>query len=277
MSASTVTSRPADLLVLAVSAAREAAALVREARSGVVRVADTKTSSVDVVTETDRASEALIRDRILAARPDDSFLGEEGGRSIDGSSGIRWVVDPIDGTVNFLYGIPHYAVSIAAERVDQRDGQGPGETIAGVVLDVASGTEYAATHGGGATRDGRPIGVRGEAPLAERLVLTGFSYSSEVRAVQAAAVARLLPQVRDIRRLGSCALDLCRVAEGGADAYVEEGVQVWDHAAAALIAREAGARVEVTRGASGRDLLVAAPAHGFTEFRTTVAACGFLG
>jgi myo-inositol-1(or 4)-monophosphatase len=271
------TSRPGDLLVLAVSAAREAAALVREARRGVVSVADTKTSSVDVVTETDRASEALIRDRILAARPDDSFLGEEGGRSTDGSSGIRWVVDPIDGTVNFLYGIPHYAVSIAAERVDQRDGQGPGETIVGVVLDVTTGTEYAATHGGGATRDGRPIGVRGPAPLAERLVLTGFSYSSEVRAVQAAAVARLLPQVRDIRRLGSCALDLCRVAEGGADAYVEEGVQVWDHAAAALIAREAGARVEVTRGAAGRDLLVAAPAHGFDEFRTTVAACGFLG
>jgi myo-inositol-1(or 4)-monophosphatase len=144
------------------------------------------------------------------------------------------------------------------------------------VVDVATGTEYAATHGGGATRDGRPIGVRGPAPLPERLVLTGFSYSTEVRAVQAAAVARLLPRVRDIRRLGSCALDLCRIAEGGADGYVEEGVEVWDHAAAALIAREAGARVEVTRGAAGRALLVAAPGHGFAEFRTAVAAAGFL-
>lgn len=277
MSTPAVTSRPADLLVLAVSAAREAAALVREARTGAVRVADTKSSPVDVVTETDRASEALIRDRILAARPDDSFLGEEGGRSIDGSSGIRWVVDPIDGTVNFLYGIPHYAISIAAERLDQRDGQRPGETILGVVLDVASGTEYAATHGGGATRDGRPIGVRGPAPLAERLVLTGFSYSAELRAEQAAATARLLPRVRDIRRLGSCALDLCRIAEGGADGYVEEGVAVWDHTAGVLIAREAGAQVELTRGASGREAVVAAPAHGFAEFRTLVAACGFLG
>jgi len=277
MSTPSVTSRPGYLLVLAVSAAREAAALVREAGTGVVRVADTKSSSVDVVTETDRASEALIRDRILAARPDDSFLGEEGGRSIDGSSGIRWVVDPIDGTVNFLYGIPHYAISIAAERLDQRDGQGPGETIVGVVLDVTTGTVYAATHGGGATRDGRPIGVRAPAPLEERLVLTGFSYSAELRTLQGAATARMLPRVRDIRRLGSCALDLCRIAEGGADGYVEEGVAPWDHAAGALIAREAGATVELTRGAGGREALVAAPAHGFAEFRTLVSACGFLG
>lgn len=277
MTTSTVTSRPADLLALARTVAHEAAALVREARIAGVEVADTKTSSVDVVTATDRASEALIRDRILAARPDDSFLGEEGGRTTDGSSGIRWVVDPIDGTVNFVYGIPHFAVSIAAERFDQRDGMGPGEPIVGVVVDVTTGTEYAASHGGGATRDGRPIGVRGPAPLAERLVLTGFSYSAEVRGVQAAAVARLLPRVRDIRRLGSCALDLCRIAEGGADGYVEEGVQLWDHAAAALIAREAGARVEIARGAAGGDLLVAAPAHGFTEFRAAVAAAGFVG
>lgn len=276
MSTSSVTSRPSDLLALARTVAHEAAALVREARLTGVEVADTKTSSVDVVTATDRASEVLIRDRILAARPDDSFLGEEGGRTTDGSSGIRWIVDPIDGTVNFVYGIPHFAVSIAAERFDT-DGSGKGEVILGVVVDVTTGTEYAATQGGGAVRDGRPIGVRGPAPLSQRLVLTGFSYSSEVRSVQAAAVARLLPRVRDIRRLGSCALDLCRVAEGGADGYVEEGVQLWDHAAAALIAREAGARVEIARGAAGGDLIVAAPAHGFAEFRTLVAACGFLG
>lgn len=274
MTSASVTSRPGDLLALAREVAREAAELVREARAGTVEVADTKSSDVDVVTETDRASEALIRERILAARPDDSFLGEEGGRSIDGSSGIRWIVDPIDGTVNFLYGIPHYAVSIAAERADDLGG---GEMIVGVVIDVASGTEYAATAGGGATRDGRPIGVRAEAPLAERLVLTGFSYSAEVRGVQAAAVARMLPKVRDIRRLGSCALDLCRVAEGGADAYVEEGVQVWDHAAAALVAREAGARVELTKGATGRDVVIAAPSSGFAAFRTLAVASGFLG
>ncbi|MDO7869470.1 inositol monophosphatase family protein [Nocardioides jiangxiensis] len=275
MTSASVTSRPADLLALALDVAREAAALVREARAGTVEVTATKSSAVDVVTDTDRASEALIRERILAARPDDSFLGEEGGRSTDGSSGIRWVVDPIDGTVNFLYGIPHYAVSIAAERLDS-DGSGRAEVIVGVVLDVASGTEYAARAGGGATRDGRPIGVRPEVPLAERLVLTGFSYSAEVRAVQAAAVARMLPRVRDIRRLGSCALDLCRVAEGGADAYVEEGVQVWDHAAAGLVAREAGARVELSRGATGRDVVIAAPEAGFAAFRTLAVASGFL-
>ncbi len=273
-----VTSRPGDLLALALEVAREAGALVRAAREGVVEVAGTKTSSVDVVTATDRASEELIRSRILAARPDDSFLGEEGGRTTDGSSGIRWIVDPIDGTVNFLYGIPDFAVSIAAERVDSvgsGDGSGRSEMILGVVLDVTTGTEYAAVRGGGATRDGQPVGVRRPVPLAESLVLTGFSYSAEMRALQGAAVARLLPQVRDIRRLGSCALDLCRLASGQADAYVEEGVQLWDHAAAGLIAQEAGARVEVTRGAAGRDLVIAAPEAGFAAFRSAVAGAGF--
>jgi myo-inositol-1(or 4)-monophosphatase len=256
-----------ELLALAVEVAGEAAALVRERRADGVTVADTKSSAVDVVTEVDRASEDLVRRRLLAARPDDAILGEEGG-STDGGSGVRWIVDPIDGTVNFLYGVPHYAVSIAAE-VD-------GSVVAGVVADVAHGTTYTATAGGGAHRDGVPLAVRGPAPMSERLVMTGFGYDAGLRGIQAAAVARMLPRVRDIRRLGSCALDLCHVGEGVADAYVEEGVSPWDHAAGALVAVEAGARCELRTGRGGREALVCAPAHGFDEFLDLVENCGFL-
>ncbi|TWG96968.1 myo-inositol-1(or 4)-monophosphatase [Nocardioides sp. J9] len=258
---------PAELLDLALAVAREAAQLVREQAAGVVEVADTKSSDVDVVTAADRASEELIRARILAARPDDSFLGEEGD-DVVGTSGVRWVVDPIDGTVNFLYGIPAYAVSVAAE-VD-------GEVVAGVVVDVAHDDVYAATAGGPATRNGTPLAVRGPAPLAQRLVATGFSYSAEQRAVQAAGVARLLPLVRDIRRFGSCALDLCHLAAGSVDGYVEEGVNLWDHAAAGLVARQAGARVELAPGAGGRTAVVAAPEHGFDELRRAVVEAGLV-
>jgi myo-inositol-1(or 4)-monophosphatase len=262
---------PQELLELALDTARAAAALVAQRRAAGVTVAATKSSVVDVVTEADRASEELIRSRIMAARPDDGFVGEEGSAE-SGTSGIRWVVDPIDGTVNFLYGIPAYAVSIAAQSLD---GPTP-RTVAAVVLDVAHGTAYTATPGGGAFRDGVRLEVRAPAPMGERLVLTGFNYAADTRAIQAAAVGKMLPQVRDIRRQGSCALDLCHVAEGQADAYVEEGVSEWDHAAGALVATEAGAVVELTTGAGGKDILVCAPAHGIPEFRTLVVECGFL-
>jgi myo-inositol-1(or 4)-monophosphatase len=258
---------PAVLLDLALATALEAAELVRERAAGTIEVAATKSSDIDVVTAADRASEELIRARILAARPDDSFLGEEGD-DIVGSSGVRWVVDPIDGTVNFLYGIPEYAVSIAAEL--------HGEVVAGVVVDVAKHDVYAARADGPATRNGAEIAVRGPADLAHRLVATGFSYVREVRAGQAAAVARLLPEVRDIRRSGSCALDLCRVAAGSLDGYVEEGVNLWDHAAAGLIARRAGARLLVTPGALGRDAVVCGPNHGFQELLDAVRSAGFV-
>jgi myo-inositol-1(or 4)-monophosphatase len=263
-----VTDLAHELLTLAREVAAEAAELVRTRRAEGVSVAATKSSAVDVVTDVDRACEELIRDRLLAARPDDAVLGEEGD-DVAGTSGVRWIIDPIDGTVNFLYGIPQYAVSIAAE-VDSL-------VVAGVVLDVASRIEYAARRGGGATRDGCPIGVREPAPLAERLVLTGFSYSAERRAIQAAAVARMLPQVRDLRRMGSCALDLCHLAEGAADGYVEEGTQLWDHAAAGLIAEEAGARVTHAPGAGGASCVIAAPRHGYDEFVRLVQTSGFLG
>ncbi len=261
---------PGPLADLAVQVAREAAELVRERATRGVTVAATKTSAIDVVTEADRASEALIHELIGACRPDDAFLGEE-GHDVAGTSGVRWIVDPIDGTVNFLYGIPQYAVSIAAE-VD-------GEVVVGVVIDVAKKVEYVARRDPRghlvARRDDEPIAVRAPAPLDQRLIGTGFSYLAEVKVHQAAAVARLLPRVRDIRRLGSCALDLCHVAEGLLDGYVEEGVNLWDHAAGGLIARAAGARVETGIGAGGKTLLLCAPAHGMGDLRTAPREAGF--
>jgi len=257
---------PEALLRLAVGAATEAAELIATERRSVVEVADTKSSATDVVTRVDRASEELIRARLLGERPGDGFFGEEGSDD-HGTSGVRWIVDPIDGTVNFLYNLPHYAVSIAAE-VD-------GEVVAGVVWDVRTGNHYTATLGGGAFRNGEPITVRGPAPMEQRLVLTGFGYQPSVRAVQAQAVARLLPLVRDIRRIGSSALDLCHIAEGAADAYAEEGLHAWDYSAGGLIAREAGARTLLTPGAAGGDLLyVCAPEHGFDDFLTLVTDVG---
>ncbi|WP_134765872.1 inositol monophosphatase family protein [Nocardioides sp. 1609] len=264
----------ADLLAdVALDVAREAADLVREHAARGVAVAATKTSDIDVVTEADRATERLVRARLAERRPDDAVLGEEGD-DLPGTSGVRWVVDPIDGTVNFLYGIPQYAVSIAAE-VD-------GVVVAGVVVDVAKRVEYVGRPGPGgpgsptvALRDGVPIAVRGPAPLGQRLIGTGFSYLSEVKAVQAAALVHLLPRVRDVRRLGSCALDLCHVAEGRLDGYVEEGVNLWDHAAGGLIARAAGARTGMRAGAGGLDLLLCAPSHGFDDLSEATREAGF--
>lgn len=257
----------AALLDLAVAVATEAADLVAARRRAGVRVAGTKSSVVDIVTEADTECEQLIRDRILAARPDDGFLGEEGD-DIHGTTGVRWIADPIDGTVNFLYGLPQYAVSLAAE-VD-------GEVVAGVVVNAATGACYRARRGGGAWRDDERLTVRADVPLGERLVLTGFNYEARTRAVQAAAAAALLPRVRDIRRLGACALDLCHIAEGAADGYVEEGVALWDHAAGALIAEEAGARAVRTTGRDGKPALVCAPEAGFDAFWALVVEAGFL-
>jgi len=272
-----VSARSEELLDLALRTARSAAALVRERAAAEVTVAATKSSDVDVVTQTDRDSEELIRAAILAERPDDAFLGEEGGLHDDRSTsttGVRWIVDPIDGTVNFVYGLPEYAISIAAE-VDGPDGP---SIVAGVVLNVATGVEYTAHRTGGGVvsrKDGAPVGVRPPAPLAQRLVITGFSYDAAVREQQAQGLVRLLPQVRDIRRHGSCALELCHLAEGQADGYFEVGVNLWDFAAGALVAEGAGARVEVLPGIADRQLVVAAPEHGFTEFQNAVLDAGY--
>lgn len=247
----------------------EAAELVRRRRAEGVEVVARKSSVIDIVTQVDRESEAFLRSRLAELRPDDGFLGEEGGAR-EARSGVTWVVDPIDGTVNFLYGIPHYAVSVAAVDPTMR-------SLAGAVVNVPTGEVFTASRGGGATCDGRPIRVRVETSMEQRLVLTGFQYQQHVRVVQAAATARLLGRVRDIRRLGSAALDLCAVAVGRADVYVEEGLMLWDRAAAGLIAEEAGAVVEVFRGAGGMDGVLCAPAETYVEVAALVVECGFLG
>jgi myo-inositol-1(or 4)-monophosphatase len=258
---------PVALRDLALATAREAGELIVRLRRDGVEVAGTKSSDIDIVTAADRASERLVLDRLLGARPDDGLVGEEGD-DLRGTSGVVWIVDPIDGTVNYLYGLPHFAVSIAAE-VD-------GEVVAGVVLAPALGLEYAASLGGGATCNGQPVLPRPAVPLGQRLVGTGFSYEQEARTREAAYVARLLPRIRDIRRLGSCALDICAVASGLLDAYVEEGAHIWDHAAAGLICAEAGGVLEVTRSPGDKRLLICAPADGFAEFREVVADTGFV-
>jgi myo-inositol-1(or 4)-monophosphatase len=241
-------SRPdyGELLDLAVVTARAAGDLVARGRTTAGRDVAVKSSPVDVVTAVDRASEELIVGRLLAARPDDGILAEEGAAR-PGTSGVRWLVDPIDGTVNFLYGLPAYAVSIAAEVA--------GAVRAGAVLNVASGELFTATEGGGAQlttpQSAGPVRLTGSSPtsLDRTLVATGFGYRVEHRRAQGAVVARLLPQVRDIRRYGSSALDLCSAAAGRVDAYYELHLHPWDHAAGALVAAEAGL---VVAGLDGR-------------------------
>jgi myo-inositol-1(or 4)-monophosphatase len=262
-----------ELLALAEHAARAAGDLLRTrtdperpATSGSVQVLDTKTSPTDIVTAMDTASERLLRGTLLGARPSDAFLGEEGAE-VAGTSGVRWVVDPFDGTVNYLYGIPQYAVSIGAE-VD-------GEVVAGVVHNPVSGETWTAARGMGARLDGRPLQVSHETDLAFALIGTGFGYESVRRAVQADIAAALLPTVRDLRRMGSAALDLCAVASGRLDAYYEQGLAPWDLAAGGLIASEAGARVEGAHGsAPGPCLVIAAPPALFAALHDAVADLG---
>lgn len=223
----------AALLALAESAAREAGALLQRMQADVrgIRGIETKSSATDMVSDADRASERLIVERILAARPDDAVLGEEGGERA-GSSGVRWVIDPLDGTTNYLYGVPAYAVSIGVEV--------EGVAVAGVVYDVARGETFTASLGGGAFRDGGAIAVSRLGELATALVATGFNYDARERARQGTVLAGVLPRVRDIRRGGAAAIDLCWVACGRVDAYFERGTQPWDYTAGALIVREAG-------------------------------------
>lgn len=244
-----------DLLALALDIASEAGRMIATAREGTVTVADRKSSSTDVVTQVDRDAEALIRHRIAEARPDDAFFGEESGGG-EGSSGLTWVVDPIDGTVNYLYGIPHYAVSIAVV-------EGPADPAhwierVGVVLNPATGETFTAVRGGGAFLGDRALSIPAPPALDQALIATGFAYDAELRGRQGAAVAAMLPRVRDIRRLGTASLDLCNLAAGRVDAYFERTLNPWDHAAGGLVVQEAGG-VVVGRGgaAPSRDFLIA--------------------
>ena len=217
------------------------------------RDAHTKSSRTDLATEADRRSEALIRDAIGEARPHDAILGEEGGH-VAGSSGFTWVVDPLDGTTNFVYGFPAWSVSIAL--CDPS-----GAAIIGVVRDPERRETFSAMRGLGAEVDGRPLRIAPAAPLAESLVGTGFGYAPERRAAQAALLPAVLPAVRDIRRAGSAALDLCWLAAARLDAFYEAGLNPWDSAAGLLVAEEAGCASTTLGGLSdGADaLVVAAP------------------
>ncbi|MCK8675932.1 inositol monophosphatase family protein [Streptomyces lichenis] len=222
----------AELLAVALAAAQRAGALLRDGRPADLGVAATKSSPIDVVTEMDLAAEKLITGYLAEHRPDDGLLGEEGAAT-EGTSGVRWVIDPLDGTVNYLYGLPTWAVSIAAER--------DGETLVGVVEAPMRGETYHAVRGGGAYAGGRRLACRPSPPLDQALVSTGFNYVAEVRAHQAEVAGRLIPLLRDIRRSGSAAIDLADVAAGRLDGYYERGLHPWDLAAGDLIAREAGA------------------------------------
>ena len=249
------------LLDLAVDAARAAARLVVDERPpGQLGVAATKSSATDIVTVMDQRSEALLLERITSVRPDDGFLGEEGSDRA-GTSGVTWVVDPIDGTVNYLYEIPGYAVSVAA-RVGA-------EVVVGAVINPVSGQTWTAVRGGGAFLDGRPIRVNAAPELSQALVATGFGYSPARRARQADVLRAVLPLVRDVRRFGAASLDLCALACGRVDGYFEQGLKPWDLAAGGLIAAEAGAQVGGLSGRpAGEALVVAAPPElfrGLTE------------
>ena len=229
---------PSPLLELATDLARRAGALALSMHSG-LEGHDTKSTPTDVVTEADRACESLLVDGIRGARPDDGILGEEGASS-EGTSGVKWVVDPIDGTVNYLYGLPQWAVSIGIE-VD-------GEALVGVVFDAAKDELWTAVRGQGAQLDGRTLRCSAAEDLSQALVATGFGYDARRRSVQAQHLARVLPVVRDLRRLGAGSLDLCSVAAGRVDAYYEQGLNPWDMSAGLLIATEAGARTGDLRG-----------------------------
>ena len=225
---------PSALRDLALAVATEAGARVA-ARAGAADLRiTTKSTLTDPVTEVDQEVEALIVSSLLAARPDDGVLGEEGADR-PGTSGVRWIIDPIDGTVDFMYGIPGCNVSIAAA-VD-------GTVVAGVVVDPLHGDAFAAARGEGATRNGHPIRCTDTPDLGLALVGTGFGYDPVERTRQAAVLAHVLPRVRDIRRIGAAAIDLCWVACGRLDGYYERNLKSWDWAAGALVASEAGAVV----------------------------------
>ncbi len=254
---------PVELLEIARPLAIEAGELIEAMRDQVDLVGDTKSSNVDVVTAADRAAETLIVERLSVLRPDDAVLGEEGAGA-EGTTGVRWIIDPIDGTTNYVYSVPSYGVSIAAEI--------NGELAVGVVYEPVFERCYSASVGGGAFKNGEPITANTDPSVETALVATGFGYIAERRRRQAEVLVDLLPCVRDIRRFGSAALDLCYLAEGLVDAYYERGLHPWDLSAGAVIAAEAGATVGDLRGnAAGEHFTLAANPALFESLRAILA------
>lgn len=243
---------------LAIALAREGGELAAERRRGVIEVAATKSSAADPVTAVDREVEELLRRRIAEARPNDAILGEEGDDK-PGTSGYTWVLDPIDGTVNYLYDQPAWGVSVAVCTGHPHPTEWT--VVAGAVAAPALGHLWHAWQGGGAFLDGEPIRVNEVEDLEVALVATGFGYLAEQRAEQGRIFAGVIEHVRDIRRLGSCAVDLCMVADGTLDAFFESGINAWDMAAGEVIIREAGGDVSGLGGerASEKMLLAGNP------------------
>jgi myo-inositol-1(or 4)-monophosphatase len=240
---------PAELERIAADTARAAARLVTPAY-GRPRAVGRKSSPTDVVTQTDLRAEELVRRLLAEATPGAGLLGEEGGTTTPGAR-VQWVIDPLDGTINFLYGVPLFAVSIAAA-ID-------GEIVAGAVIDVLRDELFSAHLGGGACCDGGRIEVSGCTSLPDALVATGFSYQAELRDRQGAVIHRVLPRARDLRCFGSAALELCWVACARIDAYFQRDTEIWDRAAGALIAAEAGARTELPCPENADLIMAAAP------------------
>ena len=242
-----------ELLVIASELAQAAGDMALAGRKAGLRNVQTKSTATDMVTEFDRASEKLIVEGLRKRRPLDAIVGEEGA-SITGTSGITWYIDPIDGTTNFLYDLPAWAVSIGAQ-----DSSGP---LAGVVYVPALREMFSATRGGGAFLNGVPIHCNNITDVSQALVCTGFSYSADQRTIQANRVAQFIHQIRDIRRAGAAAIDLCFVACGRIDAYFEENLHQWDISAGILIAHEAGCRSGDFSGNQARpeEILTSAPA-----------------
>lgn len=251
---------PVHLRQIAVAAASAAAVLVAAERGRAVGI-DAKSSPTDVVTQTDIDAESLICSMLHEATPDSTILGEESGTSTSTSATARlqWVIDPLDGTVNFLYGLPVVAVSVAAAL--------DGAVVAGAVADVVGGEVFSAAAGEGARLDGNEITVSSCTAPEQALVTTGFSYRAHLRAQQADVVQRLLPLVRDVRCFGSAALQLCWVGAGRVDAYFERDIKVWDHSAGALVAAEAGATIELPCPENDGLVVASTPAI-FTRLRT---------
>lgn len=242
---------PDQMLALAHRAALDAGALLLRRFRGPASGVRSKSTRTDLVSDADRQAEALLVGTIRAARPEDAIVAEEGGRADGGESGLRWLIDPLDGTINYLWGIPHWSVSLAC-----MDADGP---LVGVVHDPSRHETFTAVRGGGARLGGGALGLEGAPPLSEALVATGFSYDPRTRARQAERLARMLPEVRDVRRCGSAALDLAWVAAGRYDAFVETALAPWDWAAGALIVTEAGGAVrEIETGDGATPGLVAA-------------------
>jgi myo-inositol-1(or 4)-monophosphatase len=238
-----------DFLAIAEATARVAGAILLERFHGPAQGVTTKSSATDPVSDADRAAEDAILRALTEARPGDGVVSEEGGGS-SSRTGLRWIIDPLDGTVNFLFGIPHWCVSIA---VEDEDGW-----LAGAVYDPNRDEMFSAGRGGGATLNGGRLRFGGKSDISQALVGTGFSYDSRARALQAEVIVRLLPRVRDIRRAGSAALDLAWCAAGRLDGFFEAEMHVWDRAAGELLVAEAGGLTTPLEPPSGNGLGVIA-------------------